>query len=72
MGAATVMTNERISTSTLSAEVANLNQNYLKYRGKVQLRYSVADAAGGAVLADPVPGAGRGGRAERDQRDLGR
>ena len=42
LGAAAVMTNERISTSTLSAEVANLNQNYLKYKGKVQLQYEVS------------------------------
>ena len=42
LGAATLMTNGRISTSTLSAEVKNLNQNYLKYKGKVQLQYEVS------------------------------
>ena len=42
LGAAAVMTNDRISASTLSAEVANLNQNYLKYKGKVQLQYEVS------------------------------
>jgi hypothetical protein len=42
LGAATLMTNGRISQSTLSAEVANLNHNYLKYKGKVQLQYEVS------------------------------
>ena len=42
IGAATLMTNDRITTSTLSAEVANLNHNYLKYKGKVQLQYEVS------------------------------
>ena len=42
LGAATLMTNGRIPQSTLSAEVANLNHNYLKYKGKVQLQYEVS------------------------------
>jgi hypothetical protein len=43
MGAAAVMTSQRISTSTLSAEVSNLNQGYLRYKGKISLQYPVAE-----------------------------
>jgi hypothetical protein len=39
MGAAAVMTSERISTSTLAGQVANLNQAYLGYQGKVTLQF---------------------------------
>ena len=42
MGAAAVMTSQRISTSTLSAEVSNLNQGYQRYKGKVALQYPVS------------------------------
>jgi hypothetical protein len=42
MGAATLMTNDRITASTLSAEVANLNANYQKYKGQIQLQYPVS------------------------------
>src|ERR1035437_7168203 len=42
MGAAAVMTSQRISTSTLAAEVSNLNQGYLKYKGKITLQYPVS------------------------------
>jgi hypothetical protein len=43
MGAAAVMTSQRISTSTLSAEVSNLNQGYQRYKGKVALQYPVSE-----------------------------
>jgi hypothetical protein len=42
MGAAAVMTSQRISTSTLAAEVSNLNQGYQRYKGKVALQYPVS------------------------------
>ena len=42
MGAAAVMSGQRISASTLAAEVANLNQGYLRYKGKVALQYPVS------------------------------
>lgn len=42
LGAAAVMNNDRISASTLSAEVANLNANYQKYKSQVQLQYEVS------------------------------
>jgi hypothetical protein len=42
LGAATLMNNGRISASTLSAEVANLNANYQKYKGQIQLQYEVS------------------------------
>ena len=42
MGAATLMTNDRITAPALSAEVANLNANYQKYKGQVQLQYEVS------------------------------
>lgn len=42
VGAAAVMSNDRISASTLSAQVANLNKNYQKYKGKVQLQFEVS------------------------------
>jgi len=42
LGAATLMTNDRISASTLSAHVANLNKWYEKYKGQIQLRYTVS------------------------------
>jgi len=42
MGAATLMNNGRISASTLSAQVANLNANYQKYKGQIQLQYEVS------------------------------
>jgi hypothetical protein len=42
MGAAAVMTSQRISTSTLAAQVSNLNQGYLTYKGKISLQYPVS------------------------------
>lgn len=42
LGAAALMSNDRISASTLSAEVANLNANYQKYKGQVQLQFEVS------------------------------
>jgi hypothetical protein len=39
MGAAAVMTSQRISVSTLAGEVSNLNQGYLRYKGKVTLQF---------------------------------
>ena len=42
LGAAAVMTSDRISASTLSAHVANLNKYYLKYKDSVQLQYEVS------------------------------
>jgi hypothetical protein len=41
-GAATLLTNDRITTSTLFAEVANLNANYQKDKGQIQLQYEVS------------------------------
>jgi hypothetical protein len=40
MGAAAIVGDQRVSTSTLNAEVANLNAGYQKYRSQVQLQYS--------------------------------
>jgi hypothetical protein len=40
MGAAAIVGNQRVSSSTLNAEVANLNAGYQKYRSEVQLQYS--------------------------------
>ena len=49
MGAAAIITSQRISTTTLSAQVSNLNTAYQAYKSKVQLQYPVsADAAAGA------------------------
>ena len=43
MGAAAVMSSSpRISASTLAAQVTNLNQGYLRYKGKVTLQYPVS------------------------------
>jgi hypothetical protein len=42
IGAATLMTNGRITASTLSAEVANLNANYQKDKSQIQLQYEVS------------------------------
>lgn len=42
LGAAALYSNQRISSSKLSAEVANLNAAYQKYRSKVQITYPVA------------------------------
>jgi hypothetical protein len=42
LGAAAVMNNDRISASTLSAEVSNLSTNYQKYKGKIQLQFQVS------------------------------
>src|SRR6202161_4877587 len=44
MGAAAIVGNQRVSSSTLSAEVSNLKAGYQKYRGKVQLQYSASQA----------------------------
>ena len=40
MGAAAIVGDQRVSSSTLNAEVANLNAGYQKYRSRVQLQYS--------------------------------
>jgi hypothetical protein len=42
MGAAAIVGNQRVSSSNLNAEVANLNAGYQKYRKQVQLQYSVS------------------------------
>ena len=42
LGAAAVMSTDRISASTLSGQVANLNKNYQKYKGQIQLQYEVS------------------------------
>jgi len=42
MGAAAVMTGQRISSATLAAQVANLDQGYLRYKGKISLQYPVS------------------------------
>jgi len=42
MGAAAVMSGQRISASTLAAQVADLNQGYLRYKGKIALQYPVS------------------------------
>jgi hypothetical protein len=42
LGAAAVMSTDRISASTLSAQVANLNKNYQKYKDQIQLQYEVS------------------------------
>src|SRR6266702_3288116 len=42
MGAAAVMSSQRISASTLAAEVSNLNQGYQRYKGKITLQYPVS------------------------------
>jgi len=39
MGAAAITGNQRVSSSTLSAQVANLNAGYEQYRHQVQLQY---------------------------------
>jgi hypothetical protein len=42
MGAAAIVGNERVSSSSLSAQVANLNAGYQQYRHQVQLQYSAS------------------------------
>lgn len=42
LGAAALYSNQRISSSKLAAEVANLNAAYQKYSGKVQISYPVS------------------------------
>jgi len=43
IGAAAVLSSSpRISSSTLAAQVTNLNQGYLRYKGKVALQYPVS------------------------------
>jgi len=42
LGAAALMSTDRISASTLSAQVANLSKNYQKYKGQIQLQYEVS------------------------------
>ena len=44
MGAAAIVGDQRVSASTLSAEVSNLNAGYQKYRRQVQLQYSASQA----------------------------
>ena len=43
LGAAAVMSTDRISASTLSAQVANLNKNYQKYKDQIQLHHVYVD-----------------------------
>jgi hypothetical protein len=42
MGAAAIVGNQRITSSNLSAEVANLNAGYQRYHRQVQLQYPVS------------------------------
>lgn len=42
MGAAAIVGNQRVSTSSLSAQVSNLNAGYQKYRHQIQLQYSTS------------------------------
>jgi len=42
MGAAAIVGNQRISSSNLSAEVANLNAGYHQYHHQIQLQYPVS------------------------------
>jgi hypothetical protein len=42
MGAAAIVGNQRISSSNLSAEVANLNAGYQQYHHQIQLQYPVS------------------------------
>lgn len=42
MGAAAIVGNQRVSSSNLSDEVANLNAGYQQYRHQVQLQYSAS------------------------------
>jgi hypothetical protein len=43
LGAAALYGSQRVSSSKLTAEVANLNAGYSKYRGKVQIAYTQAE-----------------------------
>jgi SurA N-terminal domain len=43
MGAAAIVGNQRISSSNLSAEVANLNAGYQRYHHQIQLQYPVSE-----------------------------
>jgi hypothetical protein len=42
MGAAAVLSSQRISSSTLAAQVSDLNKGYLQYKGKIALQYPVS------------------------------
>jgi hypothetical protein len=42
MGAAAIVGNQRVSSSSLNAQVANLSAGYQQYRSKVQLQYSAS------------------------------
>ncbi len=42
MGAAAILGSQRISTTTLSAQVANLNDGYHAYQNRIQLQYPVS------------------------------
>jgi SurA N-terminal domain len=42
MGAAAIVGNQRVSTSSLNAQVANLKHGYQQYRSKVSLQYSAS------------------------------
>ncbi len=44
VGAAAVMSNDRISASTLSAQVSDLNKGIAQYKGRIQLQFEVAQA----------------------------
>lgn len=43
MGAAAITSSQRISTTTLSAQVANLNAAYQAHKSEIQLQYPVAE-----------------------------
>jgi hypothetical protein len=43
MGAAAITSSQRISTSTLSAQVANLNSAYQAHKSQIQLQYPVSE-----------------------------
>jgi len=42
MGAAAIIGNQRVSSSTLSAQASNLNAGYQRYRKEIQLQYSAS------------------------------
>lgn len=43
MGAAAILGSQRVSSTTLSTQVSNLNAGYQQYRGKTELQYPVSE-----------------------------
>jgi hypothetical protein len=43
LGAAAIIGNQRVSSTTLSAQVSNLNAGYQQYRSKTQLQYPASE-----------------------------